>query len=121
MLLLSKELYLKSFDKSLTNVERQSSEIKSAYTLAYINNKICEENYFDVSVISRLKLLYNFINQKTDTCHSMIKYPFNLLLVFIFTFVDKFIFIIGFIGLLYAIIKYRKNPFYLLFFLLWFY
>lgn len=105
----AKKLYLLSENHTIPKHDRLSYEIHSATIIRNIREDYKSTYPFKYYVLSRLKLLKEFINQPIDHPLITAKYPLNVINVFSEGFVDYFVFFWGSISLFWGLFHFRRN------------
>ena len=76
---------------------------------AIFSKFIDAHSFFTTQIYSRFVLLFRFLNQPIGAPLRSITYPFNVLVVFIDSLINYFVFISGFISLFYFASNFKKN------------
>jgi hypothetical protein len=80
---------------------RKALELDTRNRLVIIKSKFEQLNYFEFHFNSRINALWNLLNQPNMRFFHALKYPINVLAVFVQTLVTKSVIFIGFIALFY--------------------
>lgn len=106
----AKKYYQLSKDTLIPLNERIRYESLSACIIRNIRENYKNNYPIKYHIMSRLKLLIDFINQPIKRPLISIKYPLNVVSVYLEAFICYFTFFWGCISLLWGLFHFRKNP-----------
>ena len=103
-----KQLGILSNDLNFSELKRKNAEYESSKMMSRYLEEYERENWFEVNIYNRLKILYRFLNHPYGSATMSIKYPYNLLLRSFDFFMNYSIIIIGLISNLIFLLNFNR-------------